>query len=946
MKSTNKRYILLHLGMVVTLLFVSAIAKAFQVDEIYYNIVSASDRTCEVTYYSTEAGENSSHYKGGIAIPSIVNNPSDGKDYAVVGIGKYAFYYCSKIEWVTIPETVTSIGNNAFCQCNGLSEILIPKDVTSIGNYAFTGCYGLSEISIPSKVESIGRDAFYNCNQISTITIPSSVTSIGANAFYGCPLTTVTLEEGAETLDMSATLQKNTSFYECPIETLYLGRQISYTDSYSPFKDITSLTSLTITDNVTSIGQYMFYGCKGLTGELIIPNSITSIGEYAFQGCTGLTDVTIPESVTSIGSYAFYNCNLNELYFFGSLDSYYLVFQGLTCETLYAHEDQIDAIKAEYSGTVLPLEDVYTISAENIYPRSIVLKANLNEKLLVDGVSLKSVKVGTTELIEDSDGLYIATNLIPNQTYTCTLTFMYGTEERTSEIEVTTENFYGEATLQSTTPTSLTFAITLNEDTYSSPPDEYGLLYNGTYYATDENGVAKITGLQKSTEYTFELYAKYGNNVVMGESITATTQIVIDPTVTTLSATDITFRSAVLNATITAGDEEILEQGFMYYNDNDNNQIYTVEGSGEDMSITITDLEYYTYYYYWAYARTETGVTYGEVCSFRTRNYFAPDATTKNAYNITSSTATLRGYLPEPSEEILERGFEYWITEDDVQIIVVEGYSPKTFGDFEVTVTGLTPSTTYNYRAYVKTELVHSYGSTLTFTTEWKGYDLYPELYDEIWSTLGYFNEFVIKYSDSEYDYLPEILYMDEQITALFDKLENAYNDGSLDDDLAEEIRSELEVLRNWVDSLYVSKLYEELMIETISTEELLESAWKTITTDYADVADEFEDDYKDILDELSELAEEFVEAYKAGELDKELAESIEDSLEEINQEIEDLLAAAKQAHTSGISSIFIDLGDDVQIYNLSGVRVDTPTKGNIYIIRYSDGITKKVFLK
>ena len=73
------------------------------------------------------------------------------------------------------------------------------------------------------------------------------------------------------------------------------------------FYNCTGLTSITIPDSVASIGEYAFYDCTGLT-SITIPDSVASIGEYAFYDCKGLTNITIPYSVTSIGKYAFYGC--------------------------------------------------------------------------------------------------------------------------------------------------------------------------------------------------------------------------------------------------------------------------------------------------------------------------------------------------------------------------------------------------------------------------------------------------------------------------------------------------------------------------------------------------------------------------------------------------------------------------------------------------------------
>ena len=114
----------------------------------------------------------------------------NGKNYA---INQYAFYYCTGLTSITIPDGVTIIGNEAFSGCEGLTSVTIPDSVKNIGNSVFSGCKGLTSVTIPDSVTSIGNYAFYNCSGLTEITIPDSVTSIGERAFSGCSgLTSIT----------------------------------------------------------------------------------------------------------------------------------------------------------------------------------------------------------------------------------------------------------------------------------------------------------------------------------------------------------------------------------------------------------------------------------------------------------------------------------------------------------------------------------------------------------------------------------------------------------------------------------------------------------------------------------------------------------------------------------------------------------------------------------
>ena len=211
----------------------------------------------------------------------------------VTNFGWYTFQNCSSLTSVSIGNSVTSIGQYTFQNCTSLTNITIADSVTTIGQYAFQGCTSLTSISLSNHLNSIEEYAFQNCKGLKSISIPDSVTNIEQNAFQNC-----TSLKSVYTPNLAKWCA--ISFGNYTANPLYYAEKL--------YIDETLVTSLVIPDDITSVGNYAFYNCKGLT-SVIIKNSVTSIGEYTFYGCSGLTNISIPNSVLSIGQYAFRGCS-------------------------------------------------------------------------------------------------------------------------------------------------------------------------------------------------------------------------------------------------------------------------------------------------------------------------------------------------------------------------------------------------------------------------------------------------------------------------------------------------------------------------------------------------------------------------------------------------------------------------------------------------------------
>lgn len=674
----------------------------------------------------------------------------------LVNIGREAFEFCSKLEQLVIPSTVDSIGMYAFHDCSALQQINIPQSIKYLAEAVLSGT-GIKTLDIPSSVNYIGGSAFSNCKslqsiklpegltllnyclfegceQLSDIQIPSTVTAIEDCAFNGCKaLKTITLPASLCTFEN--TWSSNSIFSGCSaLKSILVEAGNKYYESdgtalYNKAKDTLicfprGVTDVVVPQSVKTIGRKAFFGCDSLQ-NIMFDDGVSDlvIEERAFEKCKNINKFVITSAIKEVKYDAFKDAHINQLIITTTRpESFYRTYflSGCTIETIYAPASDLSTIKNYKSSSLIPLDAIYVASDITIGSRSIAFKLVKNETPSgldeLPANTYPCVKIGDTEIEADENGRYVHAGLVPERTFTYTISAKdsHGNKVGSAySFTKKTASLFKSFTLYSGQTYVASSNIRLNVDPEMEQPDECRFVYGPSYTKScdlkysDEVQSIKLTGFWPSTTVTLKYQELKGGRVTYSKEYYIMTEGMglsaefgkITPTSYTMTG----------SRNKTSHDAEVVDEGWTLDRE-------TITRHGSTLHVTGCEPESYIYAGYAVMVKNGSETKLYYYSPSKSKQLPALTLETVTEAKATSNTVALICATTNIDDEETNTGFE-WRRYDAPDLVPSsKANCPVVDGVMTGALRNLSSSTYYKFRPFYKAE------SGKTWYGEWSAF--------------------------------------------------------------------------------------------------------------------------------------------------------------------------------------------------------------------------------
>lgn len=630
--------------------------------------LSCSDKNAEI-YYTTDGSlpyAGSTKYTEPFAITeNITIKAIAEQDYHVDSEIAEMVYDFDNLRYLTFDsETGTVTACSADARNVTIPEYINGVKVVAIGDRAFENCANLYSVNIPQTVTSIGQECFKGCESLQNITVPDSVTTIGTGVFTGC------LSLSSATLSSSLTFIPNRTFKNCQsLNNVVISPSIQ-SIGIEAFADCKALSSLTIPRSVYSIGNYAFSGCSSLR-NVNIPTGVSSIGVNTFNNCTALVKATIPAEVSAIASGAFGGCV--KLTIYGYKNSQAQTYAKENNIPFVLIPDAVSSINETFEKDELPAGWNCTDGTAAYWSVGSTQEGDYHAMFnsYNSASGSKGRLVSPSVKVAEGQTVFVSCYMYHD--------LSYSTRKDKLHLEYSVDN----------------------GDTWIPLTDDK-IRYNGT--EGWEKISAEIPDLENGTVCIGLVgTSDYGNYIYVDN-------ICVSPVDNTAEVESVSFD--VSDITINIGEEKTIKSSVLPENARNRSLAWT---SSDESVVTVADGHIKAIKDGSAIITATSSNGKNARCNVMvTKAKTLPEVETKDASNITTNSANIRGAVTSDGNSgITSRQFVYYEKNSPNS-----KYTINADDNFNASLTNLKPSTEYWYQAQAMNEVGMAYGEVKNFTTD------------------------------------------------------------------------------------------------------------------------------------------------------------------------------------------------------------------------------------